>query len=523
MADRVNVAEGPPSGLSNYETEQIYNGLDCMVTLEVAKELRSEVAADLYARTTYAREMGKYGVCTVMSLSGLYVNPVRRAELIQAMEKSRADAERRFMRLVAGFEWFKNIRSPEQLKRLFYEELGVKQINDPKTGNPTVNLGALEKIQKHSPAVGTLCAVLRAYREFKKPLEALKSTIVNNRMRTFYSPVATETGRWSSTKSAFGDGDNLQNWKKSLREIFSVERPRRKKFSVDLKQAEARIVAYLSGDEQYIQVCESSDLHTGTCKMAWPEVDWPDDPKAAKELADAPGFYRHFSRRDLSKRFGHGSNYAGSAYGIAAAVGGVEPRLVEEFQERYFSAFPGIAAWHDWVAEQIQLNKFLVTPFLRRRWFLNRVTDLSTIKEAIAYVPQSTDTDYLDHALIRFWRFCQEQACDDLQRDLHADGIRIERQDHDSFGGEFPEEQEALVRSLLDRAFSFSVPVKDINGRTRNLVLPIEVKFGWNYAEAYFNKSTQQWVNEFGLMEYAGEDTREFRWTKPNLLAQRLS
>lgn len=521
MADRINAStEKAPA--DPFDREQVYNGLDCMVTFEAFEELSAELQDDNYARITYAREMGKYGICAMMSLRGLYVDPVKREEFITQMEKTREQYERIFMRAVSGFEWFTNIRSTPQLVRLFYGELGVKPVIDRKSDNPTVNLGALEKIQLHSPEVGWLCLILRRYREVKKPLEALKSRIYQGRMRTFYSPSATETGRWSSTKSAFGDGDNLQNWRKDLREIFSVSASKRKKFSVDLKQAEARIVAYLSGDERYIEVCESSDLHTGTCIMAWPEVQWPSDPKEAKELADAPGFYRHFSRRDISKRFGHGTNYGGSPYGIAMNVGGVDPGVVEEFQKRYFGGFPGIANWHDKIVERLQADKYLITPFNRRRWFFNRVTDMDTIKEAIAYVPQSTDTDYLDVALIRFWRLCTEVANKDPGIQALG-GIYPERQDHDSFGGEFPEAYEPLVRSLIERAFDFSIPVEDCLGRTRHLRLPIELKFGWNYGEARFDRKLGTWKNQFGLLEYSGEDTREFRWTKPNLLARRVS
>jgi len=89
----------------------------------------------------------------------------------------------------------------------------------------------------------------------------------------------------------------------------------------DLKQAESLTVAYLAGDEAYIEAHKSGDTHTFVARMIWPDLPWTGDiwkDKAwAKEHmpewdpADGHDF------RFQSKRIQHGGNYGMSPYGVA--------------------------------------------------------------------------------------------------------------------------------------------------------------------------------------------------------------
>src|SRR6185312_5176356 len=213
----------------------------------------------------------------------------------------------------------------------------------------------------------------------------------DGRMRCSYNVVGTENGRWSSSKNAFGRGTNLQNVTPPMRRMFCADDGYRF-VSTDLEQAESRLVAGLvwatTGDDTYWRACLSGDLHTTVARMTWPELGWTDDPKANRKVADTPSReLPKFSYRDISKRLGHGSNYRGSPFGIAQAVG-VPPNIVEDFQRRYFNAFPAIPHWHEWCKRQLVDHQFLDTPLGRRRWFLDARTKIQHLGRLSPLAPK---------------------------------------------------------------------------------------------------------------------------------------
>jgi DNA polymerase-1 len=223
----------------------------------------------------------------------------------------------------------------------------------------------------------------------------------DGRFRTSFNVGATETGRWSSSKSVWGSGLNQQNVTPRVRRIFMAD-ANHILVNVDLSQAESFVVAYKSKDPAYIAACESGDLHTTVARMMWPDkLPWTGELKADKKLAGQK-FYREFSYRDMAKRGGHGTNYRGSAFQMARHLK-ITERVMEDFQSLYFGTFPGISAWHDQVAQQIQTYGCIVTAFGRQRMFYGRLNDKETIKEAIAHEPQSTVADILNFGLLKIW------------------------------------------------------------------------------------------------------------------------
>ena len=130
------------------------------------------------------------------------------------------------------------------------------------------------------------------------------------------------------------------------------------------------------------------------------------------EMLRKENFYREFSFRDMAKRGSHLSNYMGTAWTAARSLK-VPLSIMEDFQARYCRgdaargispAFPGIPRWWGWTAEQLQTTRCLTTPFGRRRHFFGRPGDDTTLREAIAFLPQSTTADRMNLGLWRVWR-----------------------------------------------------------------------------------------------------------------------
>ena len=145
----------------------------------------------------------------------------------------------------------------------------------------------------------------------------------------------------------------------------------------------------------------------------------------------------------MSKKGGHGTNYYGTPITMSRHLK-VPKGIIDEFQRRYFGAYPAIGSydpkkhdprhklqnWHNAVFHQLQETGTLTTLFGRRRRFWGRPDDDATLREAIAYAPQSMTADEIDLGLLSLWR---------------SNRVQLLLQVHDSILFQYPEEQENVI------------------------------------------------------------------------------
>lgn len=451
---------------------QVYNGLDCMLTLEIHEEITRLTNAD---PIPYNFSRALQGPILEMMLRGFLVDKTERAQALHKL-KARIENLQAILNKFAFAVWGKplNPRSTQQLQAFFYKTMKIPEIWVSFKGERrlSMNREVLEKLDLHlyaRPIVATILAI----RGIAKQIEVLETEVSpDGRMRTSYNIGGTETGRLSSSASADGTGSNLQNIEAALRRMFVAD-PEMALVVIDLEQAESREVGWLCGtlfgDWRYLDACEGGDLHTTTCQLIWPNLPWTEDARANRAIAEGP-FYRHYSLRDMSKRGGHGSNYYGKPYTMARHLK-VPASLMEEFQARYFAAFPSIPSWHRWVAQQLQTTSTLTTPWGRERQFFGRSHDDSTLREAIAFSPQSATADRTNFGLLRIW-----QSLRDAQ---------LLAQTHDSVTFQCPV---ALIDTIVPQALSLmEIPIHSA-AAGRTMIVPGEAKVGYNWA--YFNEKT---------------------------------
>ena len=210
---------------------------------------------------------------------------------------------------------------------------------------------------------------------------------------------------------------------------------------------------------------------------------------AAKKLSSQP-FYRHFSYRDAVKRLGHGSNYRGKPPTMAKMTH-IPVALVEHFQTAYFDRFPEIPRWHRWVVEQLQTKGEITTPFGRVRRFFGRPNDDATIREAIAFAPQSMAADYTNRALLALHKAS-------VRNEL---GIQVFLQKHDELGFRYSESIEDQCIAAAIKLMQQEIELVSPDGKPRRWLVPAEPQVGWNLG--YASES-----NPDGLVKYKGTDTR---------------
>ena len=479
-----------PGGLSTNDAHWVYNGLDCCITLEILnkiKPLLSPVTAD-----TYAFSLAMQAPILEMSTRGLRVDQARRKRVLA---EYRDDIERVAHHLTSiirdGIGVEVNWRSPAQLKRLLYEVLGlpvIKKRSANGTYAPTADREALEQLSVNLIAE-PICNRLLLLRDLDKKRMFLETEIdPDGRMRCNFNIAGTVTGRLASSMSDFGTGTNLQNVDTELRSVFIAD-PGMKFLNLDLQQADARNVGAicwnLFRDGAYLDACESGDLHTTVCRMAWTDLAWG-EPGTWRDTADQPG-YRGLTYRDLAKRLGHGTNYLGTPATMAKHTK-VAKALIEDFQARYFKAFPAIRQWHDWVRQQLVSTSTLTTLLGRQRVFFSRPQEATTLREAVAYEPQSLTGDEINRGILQ------------LRRNANATGRHIELlvQVHDSILLQYRETDEADIVPWALRTLQVPIDLK----HSRTFTVPTDAKVGWNWGDADV-------ANPLGLAKWKGSDSRK--------------
>ena len=449
---------------------QTYNGLDACVTKEITENSSyKKKLAEKNSQIIYNFERALQGPAMHMMLRGMRVDPAQRDFLLGQSVIEHNQVERWINRLSDAM-WGQplNPRSTDQVSKLFYGHMGLpiqyaKRPNGEKT--PTVALEALEKLAEMYLEAVPMVKAISKLRDIGKQIQVLNSGIdPDMRLRCSFNVAATETGRWSSSKNAFGGGTNFQNLNQDMR-MMLISDPGMKICTVDLSQAESFAVGYYSDDEAYINACKSGDLHTSTCRLIWPKLPWTGDIKKDKLVAEKP-YYRHMSYRDAAKRGGHLTNYLGSAFQLGRSLR-ITNAAAEEFQANYFAAYPGISRWHHWIAQQLSSSATLTTIFGRRRQFLGRSTDKHTIREAIAYLPQSTVVEVANLALYRIWRKYDLGIgrCNILGEVHDEDVLQYHEGDH-----EFP----FLVAEEL------KIPLRFPSGKVMTIPSDVKVGYVWN-------------------------------------------
>ena len=489
--------------LSPNDREAVYNGLDCCVTLEILHELQQQM--DDVTRATYQRSLDLRAPIMEMSMRGIRVDLAKRDKVKQDfITQHRFVADRLDELFREGLGVSYNYKSPAQMIELFYTVLGLKPIRKRNANGqmvPTVNRDALERLQVNFWAQPIIEHML-VLRDLDKKISFLSTGIdPDGRMRANFNIAGTNTGRLASSESEFGTGTNQQNIDRSLRSIF-IPDPGMKFVNIDLEQGDSRNLGAFMWEVfveeyseayagAYLDACESGDLHTTVCRMAWRNLAWPEEgaPLAEFKAVAEQLYYRQDSYRQMAKKLGHGTNFCGQPPTMAMHTKMPVAPIIE-FQSRYFSAFPSIPMFHKWVEQQVKDYSFITTLHGRRRFFFGRHDDPTTIRDAVAYCGQSMTADAVNKAMLQIWK-------------AHIRGELSFRMDllcqvHDSLLMQVPEDvcDEAVPRLLeLGQA---PLALK----RGRRFVVPNEAKVGWNWGDQGID-------NDLGLTKWKpGADKR---------------
>lgn len=501
-----------------------YNALDCTGTAEICDVLLPRLNEN-QART-YAFERALQAPALSMMLRGVRVDQNKRNEMVTSLKRELNSDLKRIAKIPEIVEkwdgriketgvcpgtfgkrhkWPKgepdetrrckvcnvprmavdafNPNSPTQTAHLFYDLLKVPEFTN-KTGEVSTDEDVLERIGRKFPEFAGITEPILGVRNKKKQLGSLAARLSpDGRYPSSFNVGAAWTGRFSSSKNPFGLGGNLQNVAERHRRVFIAD-PGMDMGYADYMQGESNIVAHLSGDEKYIEAHRLGDVHTYVTRYIWPELPWTGDLKKDKLVAKqnppwdtAPGHDYRFQ----CKRIQHGSNYGLTPRGISL-IAHIPINEAKRAYENYMSEFDHIPAWQDHIAKDIREHKSLTNPLGREITLFGRPWDKHTIKQGLAFLPQSTLADIENIAMWRVWN------------ELETEGVLLLAQVHDALLHEFPRERQDLEKRVLE-LMSIPVSVTDIYDKTRIMIIGVETATGRNWGHT--SKDNPNGLKEF--------------------------
>jgi len=413
-----------------------YNCMDCIATFECMKKLELEIES-LDVKQFYHKHAQPVMITlTKMGHRGLPVDESERTKMLVEAEKivaSRASVLPKEL----------NYNSPKQLKNFLYTTLGMKPIR--KQGRVSTDAESLDKLYVKYSQHREVIQTIRDIRKYSKLVSTyLKTPLDNGRLKCSFNATGTKNGRVSSSKTLSGSGGNLQNLPRGdFRRIFKAG-PGKVILKGDLSQAEARAVAWFANIPSLIKNFQNPnfDVHKWNASIVF--------GKAMQDITK--------DERTLSKPIVHGTNYKMGPR-TAAILAGISEREAREAMLSYYTALPELTLWHNRIENLVRTNHKLKTPFGRLRIFFGRC-DNSSLRSAIAFLPQSTVGDIINQAL-----YLIEQQMPD----------RIICQVHDEIVMEVFEDEVLQASKLMYEACEKPIYIQGVEDP---LIIPLEIKIG---------------------------------------------
>ncbi len=418
-----------------------YSAEDADVTLRLHEALHPQLVAEPKLEHVYsALEMPVREILFRMERTGVLID----AELLRAHSRTlgeRVVALEQQAYALAGGPF--NLASPRQLGEVLFERMKLPVAKKTATGQPSTDEEVLQELAADYP----LPKVLLEHRALSK----LKSTYTDKlpqmvnprtgRVHTTFSQATAVTGRLASSDP------NLQNIPvrteegRRIREAF-IAPPGRVLVSADYSQIELRIMAHLSGDHALVRAfLAGEDNHRATAGEIFGE-------KPSEVTADQPRYI---------KAVNFGLIYGMGAFGLAQQLG-IERGAAQQFIDRYFQRYPGVAGYMQRTRELAREQGYVETAFGRRLW----LTDIkagggprraAAERAAINAPMQGTAADLVKLAMIAVAAWIDRERL----------GTTMLLQVHDELVLEVPEQELARVKRelppLMTGVATLSVPL----------------------------------------------------------------
>ncbi len=401
---------------------------DADFTFQLAQVLAPKIEAVAGFAATYDLEMQVWPVLYAMERVGVKLDERELHQQSGELGDTLAKLEKQAYELA---EQEFNLNSPKQLGEILFDKLQLPVVSKTSKGAPSTDEETLSKLAEDYP----LPKLILEYRSLAK----LKSTYTDKlpkmvftgtgRVHTNYAQAAVVTGRLSSSDP------NLQNIPvrteegRRVRKAFIAE-PGYHLMSADYSQIELRVMAHISGDENLQKAfAEGKDIHRATAA----EVFGVELDAVSSE------------QRRAAKAINFGLIYGMGAFGLAANLG-ISRDAAQNYIARYFTRYPGVAAYMETTRAKANDDGYVETVFGRRLWLpeiqgAKGPRRAAAERAAINAPMQGTAADLIKKAMVAVQRWLLEQKMQS----------RMIMQVHDELVLEVKDEEAALVKEQLPK------------------------------------------------------------------------
>ncbi|MCG6552521.1 MAG: DNA polymerase I [Candidatus Magnetominusculus sp. LBB02] len=408
----------------------------------LSKKLEATPLAALYEKV----EAPLIYILAEMERHGIKIDTTQLKTLSDELGAQVSALEKRIY-FLAGEEF--NINSPKQLQEILFDKLRLASGKKTKTGFST-DVGVLEAMAAHHP----LPAEILQYRTLAKLKNTYADTLptyINpetGRLHTTFNQAGTSTGRLSSSSP------NLQNIpvRGALGEAFRrafIARDGCYLLSADYSQIELRVLAHLSGDEEFTESFKKgADIHAETARAV---------------LAAADGVVTGDMRR-AAKVINFGIIYGMSAFGLSEQLK-IPQSQTKQYIERFFNRHEGVRDYIAKTIDETAARGYAETIMGRRRPIDGLKSGNKNIRQQAERLAINTPIQGAAADIIKLSMLKVHAALGSLR-------TKMILQIHDELLFEVPEEEldevKALVRREMESAVSLDIELKVDIGSGRN-------------------------------------------------------
>jgi DNA polymerase I-like protein with 3'-5' exonuclease and polymerase domains len=279
-----------------------------------------------------------------------------------------------------------NPNSTVQLRKLFFDKLGLPEGKKTDGGVPSTNKEELDRLSKlHS--IPALIAEMRSKVKLRSTYitKVLNGMDYDGRLRAGFHLHTVTSGRLSSSGKL-----NMQQLPRNDKTVKNCIRPSDLDwviFSQDLQTAEMYYAAVLSGDQNLARVFrEGMDFHSSIAKMTFGLTC------DISEIGE-----RYPDLRQASKAISFGILY-GAGPGKVSQTAGISFTEAKDIIRRYFKQFHQLDEWLKATRDEISANGFIYSAFGRKRrvpnvFSLDDYEQGHALRSAMNFTVQSVASD----------------------------------------------------------------------------------------------------------------------------------
>lgn len=493
---------------NDLEQYYLYNAKDTWATAHVFLAWIKEAPA--WAHTNYIKEFPLQFACHLSEMTGVQRDIAKLHEARQGIDNMVARRSASLDKILgtSGF----NVNSAPQMKQLMtilgcadLVGAGDKQLAKAAFRHP-LNARIIDIIRGVPKTDNLELMGIRALRKAKstylrtdedadkKEQNGSKEFLETGRILYALNPHGTDSGRLASKEHHFWCGFNIQNIPvgNTIKQTIVAD-PGFLFGECDLEQAEARDVAYISGDESLIAaVSGHRDFHSTNASAFFgvPYESIYDDgrKKTLNKIL-----------RNLAKRVNHGANYNMGPDVLVDTMGekaiyeaGVALKLPARWTareiavyllDRFDKTYPVIRGpYHKWIVEQITVHKKLVGATGWTRYcFSNPKASKQALNSYVAHPSQSLNAMVLNEAYMKVFY-------DLAIHPEHRENFKLCAQIHDSILFQYRIGHEYLAEEVRKR-MEIPVTVVGADGKLRKFTVPAASKIGGTGGAKYWSET----------------------------------